>query len=162
MSFHIQTERETSVFQVGSTSQTDPMFTHASQFGFPGCSRNGSQISSLCTLPAMLLILVGTASTGLTSETSLQEPGWLPVVVATGPLRTQIDATPIEHRPYRPLHFYGNTIRRVYYRGTPMPRVGEMAALPFRTIGVGSRTRREEFATGQLTSNRKQTSGSRK
>ncbi|ADG67062.1 hypothetical protein Plim_1228 [Planctopirus limnophila DSM 3776] len=162
MHLHFQTERETSVFQVGSTSQNEPMFKHSSHLGFPGCSQKVSRTSSLCTLPAMLLMLVGTASTALANETSLEEPGWLPVVVATGPLRTQIDATPIELRPYRPLHFYGNTIRRVYYRGTPMPRVGEMAALPFRTIGVGSRTRREEFATGQLTSNRRQTSGSRK
>lgn len=107
------------------------------------------------TFGTSLLLLAITASTGETSETRQPEPGWLPVVIATGPLRTQIDATPIEQRPYRPLHFYGNTIRRVYYRGTPLPRVGEMAALPFRTAGVGSRARREEFTTGKLIVNRR-------
>lgn len=63
------------------------------------------------------------------------EPGWLPVVVATGDLRAQIDATPMEDRPYRPLHFYGNTVRRIHYRGTPIPRIGEVVALPVRVVG---------------------------
>jgi len=63
-----------------------------------------------------------------------QEPGWIPVVIARGALREQIDATPIEERPYRPLHFYGNTIRRRHYRGTSMPRFGEVLATPARIM----------------------------
>ncbi|TWU42400.1 hypothetical protein [Novipirellula artificiosorum] len=55
------------------------------------------------------------------------EPGWSPVVVATGSYRQQIQSTPIEYRPYRPLHFYGNAVRRRYYRGTVMPRPAEFA-----------------------------------
>jgi hypothetical protein len=43
------------------------------------------------------------------------EPGWSPVVIATGEYRQQLQATPIELRPYRPFHFYGNTVRRRYY-----------------------------------------------
>ncbi len=58
------------------------------------------------------------------------EPGWLPVVVATGSLAEKIEATPIESRPYRPLHFYGNTVRRMHYRGNPFPRMDEVIALP--------------------------------
>ena len=52
------------------------------------------------------------------------EPGWSPYVIARGPERQIIQSTPMELRPYRPLHFYGNTVRRTYYRGTPlvMPR----------------------------------------
>ena len=55
------------------------------------------------------------------------EPGWLGVVIARGDLREQIEATPILDRPYRPLHIYGNTVRRNYYRGAPGPRVRDMA-----------------------------------
>ena len=47
------------------------------------------------------------------------EPGWSPVVIPTGAYREQIKSMPIEQRPYRPFHFYGNTVRRSYYRGTP-------------------------------------------
>ena len=55
----------------------------------------------------------------LTSGGRAQEPGRLPVVVARGELREQIRSTPILERPYRPLHFYGNAVRRAYYRGSP-------------------------------------------
>ena len=50
------------------------------------------------------------------------DPGWSPVVIATGAYRQQLQATPIEQRPYRPLHFYGNTVRRRHYRSTPTQR----------------------------------------
>jgi hypothetical protein len=50
------------------------------------------------------------------------EPGWLGVVVARGELKQWIDSTPIVDRPNRPLHFYGNTVRRKYYRGNPLPQ----------------------------------------
>jgi hypothetical protein len=52
------------------------------------------------------------------------EPGWSPIVIPTGEYREQIKSLPIEQRPYRPLHFYGNTVRRSHYRGNPvvMPR----------------------------------------
>lgn len=52
------------------------------------------------------------------------ETPWLGVVVADGALKQQIEATPIELRPNRPFHFYGNTVRRRYYRGVgvPLPR----------------------------------------
>ncbi|MBC8357172.1 MAG: hypothetical protein H8E66_34810 [Planctomycetes bacterium] len=69
----------------------------------------------------------------LTSNAAAQEPGWWGVVIAPKSIRPQIEATPIIYRPYRPFHFYGNTIRRKYYRGTvvPAPRdlVGATAAL---------------------------------
>lgn len=50
------------------------------------------------------------------------EPGWSPVVIARGHQRAEIEATPIELRPYRPLHFYGNTLRRMHYRGRALPK----------------------------------------
>ena len=56
------------------------------------------------------------------------EPGWLGVVVfARGDLKQWIDSTPIVDRPNRPFHFYGNTVRREYYRGTAAPRPSDLA-----------------------------------
>ena len=63
-----------------------------------------------------------------------QEPGWASNVVTPEPLRATLEATPIVYRLYRPFHFYGNTVRRIYYRGTAMPapvdfRMGARALL---------------------------------
>ncbi|MFT5526809.1 MAG: hypothetical protein ACI9HK_004789 [Pirellulaceae bacterium] len=54
------------------------------------------------------------------------EPGWCGVVFAQGALKEQIESTPIELRPYRPFHFYGNTVRRMYYRGTALPSIDDL------------------------------------
>jgi hypothetical protein len=37
-------------------------------------------------------------------------------VIARGAYRQKIRSTPIVHRPNRPLHFYGNTVRRMHHR----------------------------------------------
>jgi len=66
-----------------------------------------------------LLILAGMTCLG--SSASGQEPGWSGRVIAFGEQRAQIESTPIVHRSYRPLHVYGNTVRRRYYRGTALP-----------------------------------------
>ena len=50
-----------------------------------------------------------------------QEPEWYPRVFVRGEQREIIKSTPIELRPNRPLHFYGNTVRRSVYRGNPAP-----------------------------------------
>jgi len=71
------------------------------------------------------LITLALLAWGLFASTAAaQEPGWWGVVIAPESIRPQIESTPIIHRPYRPLHFYGNTVRRQYYRGTivPVPR----------------------------------------
>lgn len=49
------------------------------------------------------------------------EPKWQGNVIARGEERERIENTPILERPYRPLHFYGNTVRRRHYRGTAVP-----------------------------------------
>lgn len=54
------------------------------------------------------------------------EPGWMGVIIARGELRDQIESTPILERPYRPLHFYGNTVRRNHYRGAPIPKLKDV------------------------------------
>jgi len=70
----------------------------------------------------MLIVVAGLWAGCLAA--SAQEPQWQGVVFARGEMRDQIESTDIRLRPYRPLHFYGNTIRRQYYRGwpTPLPR----------------------------------------
>jgi hypothetical protein len=40
-----------------------------------------------------------------------------PRVVTFGESREQIKSTPVLERPYRPLHVYGNTVRRRHHRG---------------------------------------------
>ncbi|QDT06974.1 hypothetical protein K227x_53980 [Rubripirellula lacrimiformis] len=69
----------------------------------------------------MVGLLVLLAATVWISDDAAAEPGWSPVIIATGEYRQQIESMPIEMRPYRPLHVYGNTVRRNYYRGNPMP-----------------------------------------
>lgn len=63
----------------------------------------------------------GSASTPDSGQTGGPEPGWLGVIRARGDLQQAIESTPILERPYRPLHFYGNAVRRSYYRGSPLP-----------------------------------------
>ena len=89
-------------------------------------------MKTLITVAAILTL--GLIATPSVAQTPLvipvappQEPGWLGVIIARGDLREQIDATPILERPYRPLHIYGNTVRRSYYRGAPGPRVRDVA-----------------------------------
>lgn len=60
-------------------------------------------------------------SLSFTTLSAADEPGWSPYVVARGSQRLEIRNTPLHLRPYRPMHFYGNTIRRNFYRGTPIP-----------------------------------------
>jgi hypothetical protein len=53
------------------------------------------------------------------------ETGFDPRVIAFGETREQIKSTPITQRPNRPLHVYGNTVRRRHHRGTiPAPQAG--------------------------------------
>jgi hypothetical protein len=46
--------------------------------------------------------------------------GFDPRVIAFGETRETIKSTPITQRPYRPLHVYGNSVRRRHQR-TPAP-----------------------------------------
>ncbi|MFV1967307.1 MAG: hypothetical protein ACC628_17905 [Pirellulaceae bacterium] len=49
------------------------------------------------------------------------EPGWYGRPILTGPDRAYIQSMHILERPYRPFHFYGNTVRRRHYRGRAVP-----------------------------------------
>jgi hypothetical protein len=62
------------------------------------------------------LVISGIVLTFHLSNASGSETGWSPVIIATGAYREQIKSTPIELRPNRPLHFYGNAVRRDFYQ----------------------------------------------
>lgn len=68
-----------------------------------------------------LIAALGISLTLLNAEMQAQEPGWTSRVLKLGPEREISEQTPILERPYRPLHFYGNAVRRGYYRGNPLP-----------------------------------------
>lgn len=76
-----------------------------------------SRFTALIVSAFLVVSFVASAAFG-------SEPNWSPIVIPQGIYRAQIKSMPIEQRPYRPLHFYGNTVRRSYYRGNPivMPR----------------------------------------
>lgn len=50
------------------------------------------------------------------TRTAIAQVGFSPTVVATGRESEAIKRMHILERPYRPLHFYGNSVRRRYYR----------------------------------------------
>lgn len=68
----------------------------------------------------VFVLIVG--STEAQAQTcQVAEPGWTNRVVKVGCDRVVSQQTPIHLRPYRPFHFYGNTVRRLYYRGRALP-----------------------------------------
>lgn len=74
---------------------------------------------------SFVLALLVLAGLGSAQRATAQDPGWSPVIVPTGAYRDQIKSMPIEQRPYRPLHFYGNSVRRNYYRGAPSGQLSQ-------------------------------------
>lgn len=50
-----------------------------------------------------------------------QQPEWTGRILKVGIDRQYTDSLDILERPYRPFHFYGNTVRRMHYRGFPLP-----------------------------------------
>ena len=77
------------------------------------------QVSVAAFTPLLLAIVFLSQSSSVAAE-----PNWYPYVVARGSDRAAIQNTPMHKRPYRPMHFYGNAVRRNYHRGyvAPMPR----------------------------------------
>ena len=91
----------------------------------------------LCRVVLVAGLAVTLAPVGVQAETTSHrsggEPSWTHGVVRTGPERDAIKSLPITARPYRPLHFYGNTVRRLHYRGTALPA-------PRDVVGAGAAT----------------------
>jgi hypothetical protein len=76
---------------------------------------------------AAVLLFSTTNIKGQEPFQSLEEPGWWGVVIADPYTQTQIDRTDIRLRPYRPFHLYGNSVRRMFYRGNPLPTMQDVA-----------------------------------
>lgn len=55
-----------------------------------------------------------------------QEPEWSRAIILSGPERYQLNQVDPVLRPYRPFHFYGNALRRSYYRGNPLPTMEDL------------------------------------
>ncbi len=77
------------------------------------------QVSVTMFTPLLLTLIFLSQSPSVAAE-----PDWYPYVFARGSDRVCIQNMPMHKRPYRPMHFYGNTIRRSYHRGysAPLPR----------------------------------------
>ena len=69
------------------------------------------------------LLFAALFAAALIPETTLaaSQTGFDPRIVTVGPAREQLRSTPITQRPYRPLHVYGNTVRRRHARGSSVP-----------------------------------------
>jgi hypothetical protein len=81
--------------------------------------------------PAIMRTIVIAALTAAvfvpTASVDASSTGFDPRVIVLGDERDQIKNTPIEARPYRPLHVYGNTVRRRHGKGLiTTPRSGSL------------------------------------
>jgi hypothetical protein len=58
------------------------------------------------------------------TDAGASEPGWHGRPILFGAQRAHMKSLRLLDRPYRPFHFYGNTVRRRHFRGRglPMPR----------------------------------------
>ena len=66
-------------------------------------------------------VLLAAMLLSIASTSAAQEPEWYPYTIVRGEAATVIRNTPIQLRPNRPFHFYGNAVRRRYHRGNPLP-----------------------------------------
>jgi hypothetical protein len=64
------------------------------------------------------LAITALVASPATAEAADSSPGVSLRIITFGETRQQLQATPIEQRPYRPLHFYGNSVRRQSRRST--------------------------------------------
>lgn len=66
---------------------------------------------------ALLIVALFSAIAGTDSVQAAPPTGWDSTIILRGAERAAVKSMPIEKRPNRPLHIYGNTIRRMEYRG---------------------------------------------
>ena len=74
-----------------------------------------------------MIVCAAAVAVGWGSCARASEPSWTGRAVIPRSQRAVIEATPIIERPYRPMHFYGNTVRRAFYHGRWWPRPLELA-----------------------------------
>lgn len=68
-----------------------------------------------------VLALVIFGSLAMANAATAAEPGWEGGIIRFGAEREQIRQKHVLDRPYRLFHVYGNTVRRLYYRGQLLP-----------------------------------------
>jgi hypothetical protein len=73
----------------------------------------------------MLFAAIALAALLPSGDATGRDTGFDPRVVTFGSERDQLKSIPIEQRPNRPLHVYGNTIRRRNSRGSAGRPVGQ-------------------------------------
>jgi len=66
----------------------------------------------------IMFAVVTTAALLPSPSAHARGPGFDPRVITFGETREQIKSTPIQQRPNRPLHVYGNSVRRRHSRGS--------------------------------------------
>lgn len=66
----------------------------------------------------LVIAVVATAALAPVVPIDAASTGFDPRIVTFGDTRQQIQNTPVLERPYRPLHVYGNTVRRRSTRGS--------------------------------------------
>ena len=93
----------------------------------------------------LMLLCVG-VMTVVVSKPIQAEPAWWGRIVARPAEREVVRSTPVLERPYRPLHFYGNTVRRRYFRNWALPLPRDVRN------GVAATVRRREVTTFVSTS----------
>lgn len=70
------------------------------------------------TMRTLVIATVATVALVPVSPVTASSTGFDPRIVTFGETRQQIQNTPVLERPNRPLHVYGNTVRRRHYRGS--------------------------------------------
>ena len=65
----------------------------------------------------LVIATVATVALVPVSPATASNTGFDPRIVTFGEARQQMQSTPVLERPYRPLHVYGNTVRRRHNRG---------------------------------------------
>ncbi|WP_164100759.1 hypothetical protein [Candidatus Laterigemmans baculatus] len=82
------------------------------------------------TCSALALLAAGSLLPATSAAAA--EPRWVPVIIARGEYREHLQSLPIEQRPNRPLHFYGNAVRRQHARAAgPATSRRTVAPTPF-------------------------------
>ena len=84
-----------------------------------------------------ILPLILVAALALPSQASSPR-GWSPIILPVGEYRREIKSMPIEHRPGRLLHVYGNSVRLI-----EQSRHGSVQR-PVQQIVIGTPTLRSE------------------
>lgn len=66
----------------------------------------------------MLFVAITMAAILPSGDATGRETGFDPRIITFGAERDQLKSIPIEQRPNRPLHVYGNSVRRRQSRGS--------------------------------------------